>query len=164
MRLLCGALAPFPVEVTLTGDPQLLARPMARVAAPLRSMGAGSTTADGGRPPVELRGGDLRGIDYTMPVASAQVKSAVLLAGLGADGTTTVREPVPTRDHTERLLAAMGARVTTDGWTRAVGHGRSGLAARGSTSRVPGTSRPPRPWSPQPPSSPARTSPSPAWA
>jgi 3-phosphoshikimate 1-carboxyvinyltransferase len=76
-------------------------------------MGARVTTGEGGRPPIELRGGDLRGVDYAMPVASAQVKSAVLLAGLGADGTTTVREPVPTRDHTERLLAEMGAHVTT---------------------------------------------------
>jgi 3-phosphoshikimate 1-carboxyvinyltransferase len=75
-------------------------------------MGARVTTTDG-RPPVEMHGGGLRGIEYTMPVASAQVKSAVLLAGLGAEGTTTVHEPVPTRDHTERLLAAMGARVTT---------------------------------------------------
>jgi 3-phosphoshikimate 1-carboxyvinyltransferase len=112
--LLCGAVAPFPIDVTLTGDPQLLARPMERVAAPLRSMGAGVTTADAGRPPIGLRGGHLRGIDYAMPVASAQVKSAVVLAGLGADGRTTVREPVPTRDHTERLLAAMGGHVTTD--------------------------------------------------
>jgi 3-phosphoshikimate 1-carboxyvinyltransferase len=128
MRLLCGAVAPFPVEVTLTGDPQLLARPMERVAAPLRSMGARVTTADGGRPPVELRGGDLRGIDFAMPVASAQVKSAVLMAGLGADGTTTVREPVPTRDHTERLLAAMGARITTD----QAGPGRSVVVEPGS--------------------------------
>jgi 3-phosphoshikimate 1-carboxyvinyltransferase len=114
MRLLCGALAPFPVDVTLTGDPQLLARPMERVAAPLRSMGADVMTADGGRPPIEMRGGGLRGIDYAMPVASAQVKSAVLLAGLGASGPTTVREAVPTRDHTERLLAAMGACVATE--------------------------------------------------
>jgi 3-phosphoshikimate 1-carboxyvinyltransferase len=132
MRLLCGALAPFPIDVTLTGDPQLLARPMDRVAAPLRTMGARVATADGGRPPVGLRGGGLRGIDYAMPVASAQVKSAVLLAGLGASGPTTVREPVPTRDHTERLLAAMGARVTTD----ERGTGRSVAVEPGSLAGV----------------------------
>jgi 3-phosphoshikimate 1-carboxyvinyltransferase len=132
MRLLCGALAPFPIDVALTGDPQLLARPMERVAAPLRSMGARVATADGGRPPVELRGGGLRGIDYAMPVASAQVKSAVLLAGLGASGLTTVREPVPTRDHTERLLAAMGARLTTD----ERGTGRSVAVEPGSLAAV----------------------------
>jgi 3-phosphoshikimate 1-carboxyvinyltransferase len=118
MRLLCGALAPFPAGVTLTGDEQLLARPMERVAEPLRSMGATVTTTDGGRPPIDLRGGALRGIGYEMPMASAQVKSAVLLAGLGAVGSTTVREPVPTRDHTERLLAAMGARVTIENGKR----------------------------------------------
>jgi 3-phosphoshikimate 1-carboxyvinyltransferase len=113
MRLVCGALAPFPIDVTLTGDPQLLARPMDRVAVPLRAMGADVATAQGGRPPIRLTGGDLHGVDYTSPVASAQVKSAVLLAGLRADGPTTVVEPVRTRDHTERLLRAMGAHVTT---------------------------------------------------
>jgi 3-phosphoshikimate 1-carboxyvinyltransferase len=112
MRLVCGALAPFRIDVTLTGDPQLLARPMERVAAPLREMGADVATADGGRPPVRLAGGGLHGVEYTPPVASAQVKSAILLAGLGAEGPTTVREPVPTRDHTERLLRAMGARLS----------------------------------------------------
>ena len=111
MRLLCGALAAFPVDLTLTGHPQLLARPMERVAAPLRSMGADVRTDDDGRPPIRLRGGALRGVDYEPPVASAQVKSALLLAGVRATGATTVREPVPTRDHTERLLTAMGVPV-----------------------------------------------------
>jgi len=111
MRLVCGALAGFPLKAVLTGDPQLLARPMERVAEPLRAMGATVATAAGGVPPVGLRGGTLRGIEYEMPVASAQVKSAVLLAGLRASGPTTVTEPAISRDHTERMLRAMGARV-----------------------------------------------------
>jgi 3-phosphoshikimate 1-carboxyvinyltransferase len=111
MRLMSGALAGFPVKAVLTGDPQLLARPMERVAEPLRAMGATVATAAGGVPPIGLRGGSLHGIDYELPVASAQVKSAVLLAGLRASGATTVTEPVPSRDHTERMLRAMGAAV-----------------------------------------------------
>ena len=111
MRLVCGALAGFPLKAVLTGDPQLLARPMERVAEPLRAMGATVATAAGGVPPVGLRGGALRGVEYLMPVASAQVKSAVLLAGLRATGATTVIEPAISRDHTERMLRAMGARV-----------------------------------------------------
>jgi len=109
MRLLSGAIASYPVRATLTGDPQLLARPMERIAQPLRLMGAQVDTAEGGRPPIRLVGGALRGIDYAMPIASAQVKSAVLLAGLRAAGPTTVVEPCASRDHTERLLRAMGA-------------------------------------------------------
>jgi 3-phosphoshikimate 1-carboxyvinyltransferase len=104
MRLACGLLAGSALDLTLTGDPQLLARPMERVAEPLRLMGARVETTDG-RPPVRLGGGPLSGIEYELPVASAQVKSAVLLAGLRADGITTVVEPVPSRDHTERLLS-----------------------------------------------------------
>ena len=111
MRLVCGALAAFPLKAVLTGDPQLMARPMERVAEPLRAMGATVATAAGGVPPIGLRGGALRGIEYAMPVASAQVKSAVLLAGLRAEGPTTVIEGVPSRDHTERMLGAMGASV-----------------------------------------------------
>ena len=112
MRLMSGALAGFPVKAVLTGDPQLLVRPMERVAEPLRAMGATVATAAGGVPPIGLRGGALHGIEYEMPVASAQVKSAVLLAGLRASEGTTVIEPVPSRDHTERMLRAMGATVT----------------------------------------------------
>lgn len=119
MRLGMGLVAGAPFHSTLTGDPQLLRRPMGRVAQPLRLMGAGVELGDDGLPPVTVRGGALRGIDYVVPVASAQVKSAVLLAGVQATGTTTVTEPVPTRDHTERLLQAMGAtihgRVNEDG-------------------------------------------------
>jgi 3-phosphoshikimate 1-carboxyvinyltransferase len=96
---------------TLTGDASLSRRPMERIAEPLRRMGAEVGTVDG-HLPLTIEGRHLRGIDYALAVASAQVKSAVLLAGLYADGETTVVEPAPTRDHTERLLAAAGARVT----------------------------------------------------
>lgn len=109
MRLMAGVLAGTGFRATLTGDPQLLRRPMERVAEPLRRMGASVDLSEGGRPPVTVGGGRLRGIRYRLPVASAQVKSAVLLAGLEAEGTTTVLEPVPSRDHTERLLAWLGA-------------------------------------------------------
>jgi 3-phosphoshikimate 1-carboxyvinyltransferase len=112
MRLLAGVVAALPIEVQLTGHPQLLARPMERVAAPLRQMGAAVETAVGGRAPLTVRGGDLHGICFQSPVASAQVKSAVLLAGLSAAGRTEVLEPIPTRDHTERMLEAMGAAIT----------------------------------------------------
>jgi 3-phosphoshikimate 1-carboxyvinyltransferase len=110
MRLTAGLAAGGGVTAVLDGDRSLRARPMERVAAPLRAMGATvETTA--GRAPVTVRGGGLRAVDWTLPVASAQVKSAVLLAGLRASGTTRVREPHPSRDHTERLLPAFGARV-----------------------------------------------------
>ncbi|MBV8782985.1 MAG: 3-phosphoshikimate 1-carboxyvinyltransferase, partial [Gammaproteobacteria bacterium] len=112
IRLLMGLLAPQPFGCTLIGDASLMRRPMERVAAPLRQMGARIDTRDG-RPPVVLHGGArLRGIDYTLPVASAQVKSALLLAGLGAHGTTRLTEPAPSRDHTERMLRAFGAHLT----------------------------------------------------
>jgi 3-phosphoshikimate 1-carboxyvinyltransferase len=106
LRLLMGALAGAPIEVVLSGDASLLRRPMERVAEPLRAMGASvSTTA--GSPPVRLRGQRrLRGIDWRPEVPSAQVKSAILLAGLASDDEVSVREPHPTRDHTERLFAA----------------------------------------------------------
>jgi 3-phosphoshikimate 1-carboxyvinyltransferase len=111
MRLVAGLLAGAPFESILTGDEQLLARPMGRVAEPLERMGATVRMGGGERPPLTIRGGTLRGIRYRLPMASAQVKSAVLLAGLQAHGSTTVIEPVASRDHTERLLDAMGARV-----------------------------------------------------
>ena len=112
IRLLMGLLAGQPFDSTLTGDASLRQRPMERVAAPLRLMGAQVSTATGGRPPVIIGGGArLHGIDYRLPVASAQVKSALLLAGLGADGATTVRSPGPSRDHTERMLQSMGVRL-----------------------------------------------------
>jgi 3-phosphoshikimate 1-carboxyvinyltransferase len=110
-RLLAGILAAQDGRFELTGDESLRARPMERVAEPLRAMGAAVETAGGGLPLV-VRGSDrLRGIAYRLPVASAQVKSAVLLAGLNAEGETTVAEPRPTRDHTELMLEAAGAPV-----------------------------------------------------
>jgi 3-phosphoshikimate 1-carboxyvinyltransferase len=111
LRLLAGLAAGQDGPITLTGDASLRTRPMERVAEPLRRMGARVETTDGSAP-VTVAGGELRAIDYELPVASAQVKSAVLLAGLYAEGQTTVVEPVPTRDHTELLLEAAGAAVT----------------------------------------------------
>lgn len=109
MRLLCGVLAGQTFDSVLTGDASLSKRPMRRVTEPLASMGANIGTAAGGRPPLRARGGQpLRGIEYASPIASAQVKSAVLLAGLYAEGETAVIEPRPTRDYTERMLAAFG--------------------------------------------------------
>jgi 3-phosphoshikimate 1-carboxyvinyltransferase len=108
MRLLMGILAAQPGTFELTGDESLSARPMERVAEPLRRMGAEIETSDG-HAPVVIRGSErLAGIDYKLPVASAQVKSAILLAGLNAEGATTVVEPTPTRDHTELMLEAAG--------------------------------------------------------
>ncbi|HEX9638291.1 MAG TPA: 3-phosphoshikimate 1-carboxyvinyltransferase [Acidobacteriota bacterium] len=108
LRLLAGILAGHSFAATLTGDASLSARPMERVAAPLRAMGARVELSARGTAPLWVEGGALRGIDYSMPVASAQVKSCILLAALYAEGASAVREPVPTRDHTERLLGAAG--------------------------------------------------------
>jgi 3-phosphoshikimate 1-carboxyvinyltransferase len=114
MRLLMGLLAGHPLLSILTGDESLRRRPMARVIGPLRRMGAhvmartGDTLA-----PVVVKGGGLKGVEFTSPVASAQVKSAILLAGLYAEGETQVIEPQQSRDHTERMLAAMGAPIAT---------------------------------------------------
>lgn len=112
MRLLAGWLAGFPWLCVLEGDASVNHRPMDRVVEPLRAMGARVEGRGGGRfPPLVVRGGGLHGIDYTPPMASAQVKSAVLLAGLGAEGPTVVREPLATRSHTEEMLAACGASI-----------------------------------------------------
>lgn len=114
MRLLSGLLAGQPFLSILSGDPQLRRRPMGRVVEPLRKMGATVLGRNGGhRPPLAVQGQNLHGIDYTLPVASAQVKSALLLAGLYADGPTTLRSPGPSRDHTERMLVAQGVRLQT---------------------------------------------------
>jgi 3-phosphoshikimate 1-carboxyvinyltransferase len=113
IRLLAGLSAGFGWLTVLAGDESIARRPMDRVAEPLRAMGALVDGRDQGRlPPLVVRGGGLRGIDYRLPVASAQVKGAVLLAGLAAEGETTVREPVAVRAHTEELLALCGADVT----------------------------------------------------
>ncbi|HMG17801.1 MAG TPA: 3-phosphoshikimate 1-carboxyvinyltransferase, partial [Gemmatimonadales bacterium] len=112
VRLMAGLLAAQPFFSVLTGDASLRSRPMARVIDPLRMMGARIAGRDGNRlAPLAISGDSLHGIRYQMPVASGQVKSAVLLAGLYADGETIVEEPGPTRDHTERMLRAMGADV-----------------------------------------------------
>lgn len=132
MRLLCGLLAAQRFDATLFGDPSLTRRPMRRVIDPLSQMGARITGAAGARasevyPPLHVAAaeGPLAGIDYRTPVASAQIKSAILLAGLYADGRTRVTEPGATRDHTERMLAHMGApvrahdgvaEIDTSGW------------------------------------------------
>ena len=111
VRLIMGAAAGFHLTATFTGDASLRKRPMGRVLTPLGEMGATWTCEDGGRLPLTLKGGHLKAIRYRLPVASAQVKSAVLLAGLNAKGETEVIEPEATRDHTERMLRAFGARI-----------------------------------------------------
>jgi len=115
IRLFMGLLAGQPFDSTLIGDASLMRRPMERIASPLRLMGAAIDTEQG-RPPVRIRGGAaLHGIDYVLPMASAQVKSAVLLATLFAQGASRVTEPAPTRDHTERMLADFGVTLERDG-------------------------------------------------
>ncbi|HSE92946.1 MAG TPA: 3-phosphoshikimate 1-carboxyvinyltransferase [Methylomirabilota bacterium] len=135
-RLLMGVLAGQPFWTCMTGDASLRRRPMARVTEPLRRMGATITgRADGGRLPLAVRGArPLRAIAYEAPVASAQVKSAVLLAGLHADGAVAVTEPAQSRDHSERMLRQFGARVETRGLTTTITPG----ALRGTSVVVPG--------------------------
>ncbi len=116
MRLLAGLLAAQPFLSILTGDESLRSRPMGRLVHPLRLMGAEIWgRGDGSLAPLAIKGGQLRGIDYRLPVASAQLKSALLIAALFAQGETTVEEPALSRDHTERLLRAMGANLKCDG-------------------------------------------------
>lgn len=110
LRMLAGVLAGRPFPATITGDASLCRRPVERVARPLRAMGARVETV-GGHPPLVVRGGNLHGIDWPLEVPSAQVKTAILLAGLQAEGSTRVREDRPSRDHTERLLPAFGVAV-----------------------------------------------------
>ncbi len=118
MRLMAGMLAGQRFDSTLTGDPSLSSRPMGRIITPLTKMGAAIDSDCDGTPPLQIAGGlKLRGIDYILPMASAQVKSAVLLAGLYASGDTTVTEPAVTRDHTERMLESMGVAVARKGMT-----------------------------------------------
>ena len=116
MRLLSGILAGQPFETTITGDDSLLSRPMQRVAEPLRLMGAEVELEPNGCAPLRIKGHrPLRPVEYQVPIASAQIKSAVLLAGLAADGITTIEEPAPTRDHTERMLSEFGAPIELNG-------------------------------------------------
>lgn len=118
IRLLSGVLSGNPFFSVLTGDESLRRRPMARVITPLRSMGAEISGRGSDRyPPLAIRGKTLSAVRYTLPVASAQVKSAILLAGLYADGVTAVTEPGKSRDHTERMLPAFGAKLSVDGLT-----------------------------------------------
>ena len=114
MRLLAGLLAAQSFDSELTGDESLMERPMNRVAQPLRSMGARIDTGDSGTPPLTIRGSKLKGITYEMPIASAQVKSCLLLAGLYAEGETKLLEPALCRDHTERMLQGFGYEVVVD--------------------------------------------------
>jgi 3-phosphoshikimate 1-carboxyvinyltransferase len=121
IRLLSGLLAGQKFDVEISGDVSLNGRPMLRVAKPLQAMGAKVDTAEGGTPPLTITGGQqLKGIDYNLPMASAQVKSCVLLAGLYAEGETRVTEPAPTRDHTERMLQGFGYAVKSDGPSRSL--------------------------------------------
>ena len=115
MRFLAGLLAAQPFESVITGDDSLRRRPMARIIDPLRLMGAQIEGAEGGRAPLRISGGALEGIEYHTPVASAQVKTALLIAGCNAQGETVVVEPAPSRNHSELLLAAMGADIEADG-------------------------------------------------
>lgn len=115
MRLMCGLMAGQSFDTVLTGDASLCSRPMGRVIDPLKLMGAEIDSQEGGRPPLGISGGkSLQGIHYDLPMASAQVKSCVLLAGLYAQGRTSVTEPAPTRDHTERMLRGFGYEVKNE--------------------------------------------------
>ena len=126
MRMFCGLLAGRPFASRLVGDPSLSRRPMSRVAKPLRLMGAkiegrsDPTNPDRLLPPLTIRGGNLQGIDYVLPVASAQLKSALVLAGLQAKGKTFIEEPGLSRDHTERMLRFLGAPIHVDAQSKRV--------------------------------------------
>lgn len=135
MRLMAGLLSGQPFSSVLTGDASLNSRPMGRIIKPLTAMGAAIESDCDGTPPLQVTGGlRLRGIHYDMPVASAQVKSAVLLAGLYADGTTSVVEPAVTRDHTERMLRTMGVTVSASDGTISM---EGGQTLKGCEVRVP---------------------------
>lgn len=114
-RMLCGILAPQPFSCTINGDASIQKRPMGRVILPLRQMGAAIQGVEDKFTPLHIEGRPLTGIHYDMPVASAQLKSALLFAGLYAQGETSLTEPAPSRDHTERMIRAFGGQVTTNG-------------------------------------------------
>ncbi len=131
MRLLAGLLAGQAFDVEMMGDSSLNSRPMRRVSVPLSEMGAVVEGTEAGTPPLKIKGGQrLKGISYEMPMASAQVKSSLLLAGLYADGETCVTEPAPTRDHTERMLQGFGYEVRVSGSTACVSGGGALRATR----------------------------------
>lgn len=143
MRLMAGALAGLPLRVTLRGDASLSARPMERVAALLRSAGAEVTTTDG-RAPMTVAGRErLSAVDHPLPVASAQLLGAAALAGLAADGETRITAPGPTRDHTERMLAAAGVPIERDGLITSL---RGPSRPRPLSLRVPGDISSAAPW------------------
>jgi len=126
MRLMCGLLAGQSFDSRLTGDESLCSRPMGRVIDPLAQMGATIESSEGGRPPLSIKGGGkLQSMHYDLPMASAQVKSCVLLAGMYADGRTSVTEPAPTRDHTERMLRGFGYPVNNEDGVISVAGGGS---------------------------------------
>ncbi|WP_017755571.1 3-phosphoshikimate 1-carboxyvinyltransferase [Calidifontibacillus oryziterrae] len=135
-RLMLGILATRPFHSVIIGDESIAKRPMGRVTVPLRQMGASIDGRNNGKyTPLSIRGGNTTGIRYESPVASAQVKSAILLAGLGSKGTTTVTEPALSRDHTERMLAAFGANITREGLSVSI---EGGQELKGTTIEVPG--------------------------
>jgi 3-phosphoshikimate 1-carboxyvinyltransferase len=133
--MLSGILGGQPFTSELMGDESLSRRPMARVIGPLEMMGAKIVAGDSGRPPLRITGGQLKAIDYQMPVASAQVKTALLFAGLFGDGETRVEESVRTRDHGELALRAFGAEVRQDGRRAAI---RGGQRLHGIEATIPG--------------------------
>jgi 3-phosphoshikimate 1-carboxyvinyltransferase len=136
MRLLSGVLAGRPFTATLDGDQSLRRRPMQRVIEPLRRMGANLLGREGtGLAPLEINGGKLRGIEYPMPIASAQVKSAILLAGLQAEGVTIVEEPQSSRNHTELMIKGFGGEVAVDGRKVSINGGQT---LHGRDVRIPG--------------------------
>ncbi|GIN70108.1 3-phosphoshikimate 1-carboxyvinyltransferase [Bacillus sp. J14TS2] len=136
IRLMLGILSNLPFHSVVKGDSSIAKRPMDRVTNPLRQMGANINGRDNGKlTPLAVRGGGLSGIDYISPVASAQVKSAILLAGLFANGMTSVTEPEASRDHTERMIQAFGGEVKTTGLKKTI-HGQQQL--KGTTITVPG--------------------------
>jgi len=135
IRMLSGILAAQPFTSSLTGDDSLVKRPMRRIMAPLADMGARIEATNGQFPPITIHGSPLRGIDYSLPVASAQVKSCVLLAGLYASGETIVREPIATRDHTEIAMRELGADIHLEPRMACV---RGGAELKGKTLVVPG--------------------------
>ena len=134
IRMLSGILAGQPFESEIGGDESLSRRPMGRIIGPLEQMGASIASQDGGRPPLRIRGGNLRPIEYDLPVASAQVKTAVLFAGMFAAGTTTVHEPLSTRNHSEIALREFGADVQVNGLSISIA---GGTRLRGQPLRVP---------------------------
>lgn len=140
IRLLTGLLAGLPIRAELTGDASLCSRPMGRIKEPLEKMGATiELLGENGCAPIRVRGGGLKGIEYALPVASAQVKSCILLAGLFAEGRTTVVETMPTRDHTERALQALGVAVGVHGLrVQLDGYGQKGPALKARTWTIPG--------------------------